>query len=81
MNVRLTSAACARRRLDGDVDGGLLSVLDGDAEGGLLSTCAEGPSLTSRLSFFLLWMLFAANTGVGTSPYILGEPAAPLSGR
>jgi len=52
---RLTSAACARRRLDGDVEGGLLSVLDaaggllsvldGDAEDGLLSTCAEGRGL------------------------------------
>ena len=39
------------------------------------------PSLTSRLSFFTLWMLFAANAGVG-GPRLLysGEPAAPLPG-
>ena len=38
-------------------------------------------SLTPRLSFFPLWMLFAANAGVGGgSAFILGEPAAPLPG-
>ena len=37
-------------------------------------------SLTPRLSFFPLWMLFAANAGVGWGPQLLywGEPAAPL---
>ena len=35
------------------------------------------PSLTPRLSFFPLWMLFAVNAGGGTSAFILGEPAAP----
>ena len=40
------------------------------------------PSLTPRLSFFPLWMLFAANAGVegGTSAFILGEPTAPPPG-
>ena len=40
------------------------------------------PSFTPRLSFFALWMLFAANAGVGgdLSFYIRGEPAAPLPG-
>ena len=41
------------------------------------------PSLTSRLSFFSLWMLFAANADVepkGTSAFILGEPTAPMPG-
>ena len=38
------------------------------------------PSLTPRLSFFPLWMLFAANAGGRTSNFILGEPAAPLPG-
>ena len=39
------------------------------------------PSLTPRLSFFPLWMLFAANAGGGSSAFILGgEPAAPLPG-
>ena len=41
------------------------------------------PSLTPRLSFFPLWMLFAANTGVGGGPLLLywgGEPVAPLPG-
>ena len=39
------------------------------------------PSLTPRLFFFPLWILFAANAGVG-GPQLLywGEPAAPLSG-
>ena len=40
------------------------------------------PSLTPRLSFFSLWMLFAANAGVG-GPRLLywgREPAAPLPG-
>ena len=40
-------------------------------------------SLTPRLSFFPLWMLFAANAGVGRGDlifYIEGEPAAPLPG-
>jgi len=39
------------------------------------------PSLTPRLSYFPLWMLFAANAGVG-GPQLLywGEPAAPLPG-
>ena len=40
------------------------------------------PSLTPRLFFFPLWMLFAANAGV-RGPQLLywgGEPAAPLSG-
>ena len=35
------------------------------------------PSLTSHLSFFPVWMLFAENAGGGTSAFILGEPAAP----
>ena len=39
------------------------------------------PSLTPRLTFFPLWMLFATNAGGrGTSAFILGEPAAPLPG-
>ena len=40
------------------------------------------PSLTPRLSFFPLWMLFAANAGVGR-PRLLywgWEPAAPPGG-
>ena len=44
------------------------------------------PSLTPRLSFFPLWMLFAANAGVGgpggTSAFILGVGACrPPAGR
>ena len=38
------------------------------------------PSLTPRLSFFPLWMLFAANAGGGLGFYIGGEPTAPLPG-
>ena len=44
------------------------------------------PSLTPRLSFFPLWMLFAANAGVGGGgPRLLywgevGLPAAPPPG-
>ena len=39
------------------------------------------PSLTSRLYFFPLWMLFAANAGVGeTSAFILGGACRPLPG-
>ena len=39
------------------------------------------PSLTPRLSFFPLWMLFAANAGGGGSQLLYrGEPAAPLPG-
>ena len=39
-------------------------------------------SLTQHLSFFPLWMLFAANAGGGTSAFILGgeETVAPLPG-
>ena len=36
------------------------------------------PSLTPRLSFFPLWMLFAANAGGGTSAFILGGACRPL---
>ena len=40
------------------------------------------PSLTPRLFFFPLWMLFAANAGGGTSAFILGWGACrPLAGR
>ena len=39
------------------------------------------PSLTPRLFFFLLWMLFAANAGGGTSAFILGGACRPLAGR
>ena len=41
------------------------------------------PSLTPRLFFFPLWMLFAANAGVkGTSAFILGVGACrPTTGR
>ena len=38
------------------------------------------PSLTPRLSFFPLWMLFAANAGGGPRLLYWGEPAAPLLG-
>ena len=40
------------------------------------------PSLTPRLSFFPLWMLFAANACMrgDLSFYIWGDPAAPLPG-
>ena len=38
------------------------------------------PSLTPRLSFFPLWMLFAANAGGGTSAFILGGACRPLPG-
>jgi len=34
-------------------------------------------SLTPHLSFFPLWMLFAANTGGGPRLLYWGEPAAP----
>ena len=34
-------------------------------------------SLTPRLSFFPLWMLFAANAGGGTSAFILGGSLPP----
>ena len=44
------------------------------------SLAVATPSLTPRLSFFPLWMLFAVNAGGGTSAFILGEPAAPLPG-
>ena len=37
-------------------------------------------SLTPRLSFFPLWMLFAANAGGGPQLLYWGEPVAPLSG-
>ena len=51
------------------------------AESGRTSLLQLPPSLTPRLSFFLLWMLFATNAGGrGTSAFILGEPAAPLPG-
>ena len=36
------------------------------------------PSLTPCLSFFPLWMLFAANAGGGTSAFILGGACRPL---
>ena len=40
------------------------------------------PSLTPRLSFFPLWMLFAANAGVrGASAFILGGACRPPAGR
>ena len=40
------------------------------------------PSLTPRLSFFSLWMLVAANAGVGgTSAFILGGACRPPAGR
>ena len=39
------------------------------------------PSLTARLSFFLLWMLFAANVGEGTSAFLLGGSLLPPAGR
>ena len=40
------------------------------------------PSITPRLSFFPLWMLFAANAGGGTSAFILGRGACrPPAGR
>ena len=48
-----------------------------------IETLHATPSLTPRLSFFPLWMLFAANAGVGRGDlnfYIEGEPAAPLPG-
>ena len=35
------------------------------------------PSLTARLSFCPLWMLFAANAGGGTSIFILGGSLPP----
>ena len=35
------------------------------------------PSLTPRLSFFPLWMLFAANAGGGISAFILGGSLSP----
>ena len=39
------------------------------------------PSLTTRLSFFPLWMLFAANAGVGgpggTSAFYIGSGSLP----
>src|SRR6185312_13565978 len=39
------------------------------------------PSLTPRLSFFPLWMLFAANAGVGGPLlFILGGGSRPLPG-
>ena len=38
------------------------------------------PSLTPRLSFFPLWMLFAANAGGGTLTFILGGACRPLPG-
>ena len=38
------------------------------------------PSLTPRLSFFPLWMLFAANAGGGPQLLYWGEAAAPLPG-
>ena len=39
-------------------------------------------SLTPRLSFFPVWILFAANAGRGPLILYWGEPAAPLpSGR
>ena len=38
------------------------------------------PSLTPRLSFFPLWMLFAANTSMGISAFILGGACRPLPG-
>ena len=37
-------------------------------------------SLTPRLSFFPLWMLFAANAGGGTLTFILGGACRPLPG-
>ena len=37
-------------------------------------------SLTPRLSFFPLWMLFAANAGGPLLLYRGAEPAAPLPG-
>jgi hypothetical protein len=37
-------------------------------------------SLTPRLSFFPLWMLFAANAG-GRSAFILGGACRPPAGR
>ena len=38
------------------------------------------PSLTPHLSFFPLWMLFAANAGGGPQLLYWGESAAPLPG-
>ena len=38
---------------------------------------AATPSLTPYLSFFPIWMLFAANTGGGPRLLYWGEPAAP----
>ena len=38
-------------------------------------------SLTPRLSFFPLWMLFAENAGGGTSAFILGGACRPPAGR
>ena len=39
------------------------------------------PSLTPRLSFFPLWMLFATNVGWGDLGFYIGrEPSAPPAG-
>ena len=35
------------------------------------------PSLTPRLSFFSLWMLFAANAGVGDLGFYIGGGSLP----
>ena len=39
------------------------------------------PSLTPRLSFFPLWMLFAANIGVGDLCFYIGGGCRPLAGQ
>ena len=39
------------------------------------------PSLTPRLFFFPLWMLFTANAGGGTTVFILGGACRPPAGR
>ena len=39
------------------------------------------PSLTPRLFFFPLWMLFAANAGVGGLSFYIGRSLSPPAGR